>query len=154
MTTPHRTNFIGSNCGASDRVEKLDKVIAREKVEARAIAVYTGELMKQIISSRERGEDPGLLIQKTWNEKRRVPEVQFVFMGKHHLEDLTYFQKHPREWVAFGQIVLSPEAAVEMVDKIKKVASVPIKEPLVVVKVLRAAKVSKVLVTFWKPLEW
>jgi biotin carboxylase len=139
-------------------MKKLDKVIAREKTGAKAIRIYTGKLMKEIDSSKERGENPHLYVQKTYNEKRHCVEIQVVLMGEHHIEPLSYFVTDPKIWRSFGEIVLSIEDADRFADKLKKIIHVPIKEAKEIIKVMKAMtvemplrKAKRVLVTFWKP---
>lgn len=131
-------------------MKKIDEVIARETVDAKAIRVYTGQLMKEVDSSKERGENPHLYIQRTYNEKRRLPEIQIVLMGKHHIEDLNYFNSDPKKWKSFGEIVLSVEDAEQFADKLKKV--VPVHEEILKAMTVEmpARKVERAIVTFWK----
>ena len=125
-------------------MKKIDDVIARESVDAKAIRVYTGKLMKEIDSSIERGENPHIYIQKTYNKKRRTPEIQIVLMGEHHIEDISYPKSDPQTWVSFGEIVFSLEGAEQFIDYFKNVVRTPVKEDLVTIKA------REVLITFWK----
>lgn len=137
-----------------DRVKKIDRVMARESVDVKAIRVYTGKLMKEIDSSTERGENPHIYIQRTYNEKRRLPEIQIVLMGEHHIEPLSYFTCDPRKWSSFGAIVLSLEGAEQFVDKLKKVAPGPGAEEEILKAMtieMPARKAERTIITFWKP---
>ncbi len=125
--------------------KRVDKVLAREGVDAKAIRLYSGKLMKNINSSIERGEEPFLYIQATYNDKRRIPEIQIVLMGEHHIEDLHYYQSDPKRWKSLGHIVLSMDQAEKMIEAIRNVVGVPSKRAL---KTIKGAE--KVLVTFSK----
>ena len=134
-------------------MKKVDKVIARETVDAKAIRIYSGKLMKEVDSSKERGENPHLYIQRTYNEKRRLPELQIVLMGKHHIEDLNYFNSDPKKWNSFGAIILSLEDAERFADKLKKVIPVHDSEEgfLKAMTVeIPAPNAKRAIVTFWK----
>ena len=98
---------------------KVEPAIGKGYIDVKAIRVYLSELMKEVNSTIERGEKPRLLIKKTYSPKRGVNEFEFVFMGtesERHIEELTYFKKHPKTWRTWGEIVLSP---VEVEDFIK-----------------------------------
>jgi hypothetical protein len=91
---------------------KVERAIGKGYIDVKAIRVYLSELMKEINSTIERGEKPRLLVKKTYSSKRGVNEFEFVFIGtesERHLEELTYFKKHPKTWTTWGEIVLSPE---------------------------------------------
>lgn len=134
-------------------MKKIDKVMARESVDVKAIRIYTGKLMKEIDSSTERGENPHIYIQRTYNEKRRLPEIQIVLMGEHHIEPLFYFTGDPRTWRSFGAIVLSEDAAGEFLNKLRKIVPIPVNEAKELLKpfVYGEKAPGKELVTFWKP---
>lgn len=130
---------------ASEKMKKLDKVIARGEVGAKAIRLYSGKLMKNINSSIERGENPFLYIQSTYNAKRGITEIQIVLMGDHHIEDLNYPRSDPTRWKSFGHIVLSRDQAEKMIEITRNVVGIPSKRAL---KTIKGA--GKVLVTFSK----
>jgi len=81
-------------------------------------------LLKEIASSVERGEKPQVLLLKTWNEKRRLWEVQIITIApQHRIEEVSYATKAPSTWRSIGQQVLTPEAAVRMGRELIRVAS-------------------------------
>jgi len=101
---------------------KIDRaLVPRKKVDVKAIAVYSGKFTDQIISSIERGEKPQIQIYLNWNERRRVPEIAFVFAGEHRLEKYSYFKKDPKQWINWGRIIASPEQAAELMKKLGEV---------------------------------
>ncbi len=128
--------------------KKLDSLIAREKVDAKAIRVYFGKIRKEIASSIEREENPHVYIDKTFNEKRGVHEIRIMLMGERHMEDLSYFTSDPEKWKSFGAITLSLIAAERFIDALKNVVHAPVKETLMTIEA------GEVLVTFWKPRAW
>lgn len=102
---------------------KVEKPIEKRYTDVKAIRVYIAELMKNINSTIERGENPYLLIKKAHSLKRGVNEIEIVFMGskEKHIEELTYFKKHPKDWTSWGEIVLSTEQAEEFIEALKAV---------------------------------
>ena len=103
--------------------KKLDKVLKTFGfVNAECVRAYNTDIQKLIISSREREEEPQLLVVRTHNEKRGE-EYQIVFLGRHHVEDLTYFKSNPKFWNSerFGYIVLTPQEFVDLRDIMNKV---------------------------------
>ena len=80
-----------------------------------AIRIYPSELMKEINSTIERGEKPRLLIKIYDREKTGEPEVTLVFCGARHFEPPSYWQKNPKDWVTWGEIVLPKEGAKDFV---------------------------------------
>lgn len=139
------------------QMKKIDRIIARETVDAKAIRVFSGKILKEVDSSKERGENPHLYVQKTYNEKRRLPEIQIVLMGEHHIEDLNYFNSDPRKWTSFGAIILSVEDAEQLAEKLKKV--IPAHEEILKAMTMRVRvsgammpgrKAKRAIVTLWK----
>lgn len=115
------------NCKQSDKPKqhkkKLDRVLKKLGLtNVQCVRIYDTELMKLIISSRERGEEPQILVLKTFNEKRGE-EIQLIFLGKHHVEDLSYFTLNPKKWNSkrFGYSVLTLEQAVEFGEILSQV---------------------------------
>jgi len=98
---------------AADRV-KVEEPIEREFVPVEAIRLWSKELDHHIDSTRERGEDPKLLVKATRRRKTMQPEVEAVFLGDRHLERRSYSQKPPRSWLTFGGIIMSPEQAKQL----------------------------------------
>ena len=102
---------------------KVEKPIKKRYIDVKAIRVYIAELMKNINSTIERGETPYLLIKKAYSPKREVNEIEIVFMGskQKHIEELTYFKKHPSQWPSWGEIVLSLKQARDFIENLKDV---------------------------------
>lgn len=102
------------------KLDRVLKVFGFTNVEC--IRAYNTTIEKLIISSRERGEQPRLLVVRTFNEKRGE-EIQIVFVGKHHVEDLSYFKSNPKFWNSerFGYVVLTPQEFVDLRDIMNKV---------------------------------
>jgi hypothetical protein len=101
---------------------KVEPAIARKHQKVQAIRVYPSKvLMKEIDSSVERGETPGLIVKKEFSKTRKVEEVSLVFTGPYRLEDLNYFQKDPNTWTTFGEIYMTPAQALQLAENIKHV---------------------------------
>ncbi len=90
---------------------KVEKPIKKGYIDVKAIRVYITELMKNINSTVERGEKPYLLVKKAYSPKRGENEIEMVFMAskQKHIEELTYFRKHPSQWPSWGEIVWSEQ---------------------------------------------
>lgn len=91
---------------------KVEKPIKRQIIDVQAIRAYIPELMKEINSCVERGEQPKLLVKRTLRAKTQTPEIEIVFYGdarQRHIEALTYFTKPPEQWTTWGEIVLTLE---------------------------------------------
>jgi len=109
---------------------KVEPAIAREPQKVQAIRIYPSKLMlKEIDSSVERGEKPGLIVKKEFSKKRKVEEVSLVFTGPYHIEDLNYFQTDPATWTTFGEIYMTPTQALQLAEKIKRIVKAPAGEP-------------------------
>lgn len=102
------------------KLDKILKVFGFKNVEC--IRTYSTTIEKLIISSRERGEEPQLLVLRTFNKKRGT-EYQIVFIGKHHVENLSYFKTNPKFWNSerFGYVVLTPQEFVDLRDIMNRV---------------------------------
>jgi len=108
---------------AGQRKKKLDRVLeVLGLTNIRCNRMYDTDIMKLIMSSAEKGECPELLAVRTWNEKRGE-EVQLIYLGEHHVEDLTYFKTNPKSWNTkrFGYMVLTPTEAVKLREILEKV---------------------------------
>lgn len=90
-----------------------------------AIRIYPSELNKEINSTIERREKPRLLIKIYEREKTGEPEVALVLCGAYHIEDLSYWQKNPKDWVSWGEIVLPKEGAKDFVLLLLKMLEAP-----------------------------
>lgn len=99
------------NSKSSNEEIKVEPPIKRDFVKIKAIRVYIPELRKEVDSSIEKGESPSLLVKATFSKKRNENEIEVVFIGERHIEDLKYYKKDPNEWKTWGIIVLSPETA-------------------------------------------
>ena len=109
---------------------KVEPAIAREPQKVQAIRIYPSKVMlKEIDSSVERGEKPGLIVKKEFSEKRKAEEVSLVFTGPYHIEDLNYFQTDPATWHTFGEIYMTPAQALQLAEKIKRIVRAPAGEP-------------------------
>jgi hypothetical protein len=108
---------------------KVEPAIAREPQKVQAIRVYPGKLMKEIDSTIESGETPGLIVKKELSKTRKVEEISLVFTGPYHIEDLNYFQKDPATWHTFGEIYMTPTQALQLAEKIKIVVKARAGEP-------------------------
>lgn len=97
--------------------KKLDKALKNAGLKnIEATRTYHTELLEEWDSSRERGENPQLLVLRTFNKKRNRDEVQVVFIGEKHREKLQYYKVHPSKWnrKRWGYHVLTPEQAKEV----------------------------------------
>ena len=106
------------------RVEKARK---KETVDVEAIRVYLSELKKEVNQTVERGELPRLLIKRTTRQKTGKPEIEIVFLGserERHVEDLNYYEKHPKDWVTWGEIVLTPEQVKAFVKVLQRMVGI------------------------------
>jgi hypothetical protein len=108
---------------------KVEPPIAKDHQKVEAIRVYPGKLMKEIDSTTESGETPGLIVKKEFSKSRKVEEVSLVFIGPYHIEDLDHFQKDPATWSTFGEIYMTPAQALQLADKIKTITKARAKEP-------------------------
>lgn len=103
--------------------KKLDKILQiLGSTNIKCNRIYNTDLMKLIISSREKGEQPQILVVRTLNEKRGE-EIQLIYLGKHHVEDLTYFNSNPKKWNSkrFGYMILTPDQAISLAEMLSKV---------------------------------
>ena len=103
--------------------KKLDKVLeVLGLTNIQCNRIYDTDLTLLLISSSEKGEEPQILVVRTMNEKRGE-EIQLVYLGKHHVEDLTYFKSNPKNWNAkrFGYSVLTPIQAKKLGDILSQV---------------------------------
>lgn len=96
---------------------KVEEPLIRRTLGVKAIRVYVPELMKEIDSSIERDEDPGLIVKKIVRRslgREGLPEIELVFMGRRHIEELNYYSKDPGNWVIWGALYLSPRQAIRL----------------------------------------
>ena len=106
---------------------KLEKAQKRDFAKVEAIRVYLPELMKEINQTIESGETPRLLIKRTLRQKTGKPEIEVVFMGSmrdRHVEDLNYYQKHPKEWTTWGELVLTLEQAKTIIEILQEMVGI------------------------------
>ena len=106
---------------------RVERPLEKELANVEAIRVYLPELMKEVNQTVERGETPKLLIKRTKRQKTEKPEVEVVFMGsirERHVEDLTYYEKHPKDWVTWGEIVLTPEQVKAFVKVLQRMVGI------------------------------
>jgi len=100
---------------------KIEVALKKALCRVRAIRVYLPELMKEINQCTERGEEPTIFLKSIIRKKTKLPQIELVFMGNQkdrHIEDLGYYLKHPRDWNSWGEIVLTPEQALDLAHKI------------------------------------
>jgi len=89
----------------------------RRTLGVKAIRVYIPELLKEVDSSIERDENPSILVKKIVRRspgRENLPEIELVFKGSRHLEDLRYYSKDPSTWITWGEIYLSPRQALKL----------------------------------------
>ena len=106
-----------------DAFLRVEKALKKETQTVQAIRVYLPELMKEIDQTVESGEAPKLLIKRTLRRKTGKPEIEIVFLGsmrERHVEDLTYYQKHPKDWTTWGSIVLTLKQAKALSEVLRK----------------------------------
>jgi hypothetical protein len=130
---------------------KVEKAIRKEVVSGiGAIYCYCGHIRWQMAdttpggeapmlgfqmaSTVERGEAPQLKVKRTTRDKTGAPEVEIVFKGQHHHENLSYYQKDPAKWDTFGNIVMTPEKARELGNVLMRAGSLTLLDfkPMVV----------------------
>jgi len=107
---------------SSDEDIKVNPPIEKGFVKPQAIRIYVPELSREIDCSLERKENPRLMVKATHSEKRGSQEIEIVFLGKYHFEQLEYFKKNPKEWKTWGIIVLSPQAAKNLAELLLKLS--------------------------------
>ena len=103
---------------------KVEEPIIKQIIDVEATRVYIPELMKEINSTTERGEHPKLLTKLTKREKTGKHEVEIVFLGginQRHIEELSYYGKHPMTWKTWGEIVLTLNQAKELVQFLSEI---------------------------------
>lgn len=86
-------------------------------VDVKAIRVYLSELNKNINSTTERGEQPKVYAKLIKREKTGESEIELFFIGTEkdrHIEDLSYSESDPKTWKSWGEIVISPEDALNL----------------------------------------
>ena len=106
---------------------RVERPLDKELANVEAIRVYLPELMKEVNQTVERGETPKLLIKRTERQKTEKSEIEVVFMGSmrnRHVEDLTYYEKHPKEWVTWGEIVLTPEQVKAFIKALQRMVGI------------------------------
>ena len=103
---------------------KVERSLKRGFVNVQAIRVYPAELGKNINSTVERDEKPTLLVKHTVRQKTGLHEIEVVFLGGHHVEDLAYVKTDPRTWVSWGHLVLSLDQARELSDTLRKILDI------------------------------
>jgi hypothetical protein len=88
----------------------------------------------QMASTVERGEAPKLKVKRTTRGKTGAPEVEIVFKGQHHHENLSYYRKDPAKWDTFGNMVMTPEKARELGNALIRAGSLTLLDfkPMVV----------------------
>jgi len=101
---------------------KIDRALRKGgKISAKAIAIYSNKLKEQLISSTEKAEKPQVEIFLNWNEKRKAQEIALVLSGEHRAEPYSYWQKDPKEWKTWGRLILGPEDAALLLEKLQEV---------------------------------
>lgn len=90
---------------------KVEEPKRKGIVCVKAIRVYSNKLDKEIDSTIESGETPKLLLKDIVRQSTSEHEIEMVFLGEYHLEDLEYFSGDPKNWVTWGDIILSPDQA-------------------------------------------
>lgn len=94
---------------------KVVPAIKRYLIDIDAIRIYLPEIKKEVDCTRESGEKPRILVKLT---NRGAGEVEIVFLGNFHVEDLCYYRKDPKTWVSRGFIVLNLDQLHQLVDSL------------------------------------
>lgn len=106
---------------------RVEKPLKKELANVEAIRIYLPELMKEIDQTVEKGENPKLLIKRTRRQKTGKREIEVVFMGstkERHVEDLSYFEKNPKNWTTWGLIALTPEQAKALIKALQEMVGI------------------------------
>jgi len=90
------------------------EALEKGKIQCKAISLYPSCLHSVLYSSVERNESPTLLVKRVWNDRLEDFEIEIVFLGDYHMEKPTYLKKPRREWISFGNFVLTPSQAEEL----------------------------------------
>lgn len=97
-------------------IEKVEEFIQRKFMKVKGIRLYPKikGTIYNVNSTVERKEKPTLLSKLAWSHSRDQLEIEIVFMGQYHVEELAYFKKPPDQWSSWGEIVLSLDQALEL----------------------------------------
>lgn len=107
-----------------DLYMRVEPAIKKKFIDVQAIRCTIPEMQQQLNSCVERGESPKLLIKLIRREKTGKLEVEMVFYAsakERHIEKLSYYEKHPSEWLTIGEIVLTPKETEECVTFLQRI---------------------------------
>lgn len=89
-------------------MSKIDKILDEAKIEVECVRVYPAELGKLVIQSRESGDMPIIVIQKTLNEERGI-EYQIFLVKPYRTEEFWKKSSNPEFWKSFGELIFKKE---------------------------------------------
>lgn len=111
---------LGSNfLGYFEGLLKVEPAIEQEDLDVEAVRIYLSEFMKEVDMTTERGEHPRIRIKKIRRKKTGKIEFEFVFLGSEkdrHVEDLSYFSRHPSKWTSYEGVYFTPKQAKALYD--------------------------------------